>query len=102
VLRLEKSDGNEIAMGVFDWQTTLTVECYARATPGTDPATAINNLLGEVWTRLTEIVPATTPADIQIMPEINWQYDDTDTPSGSALIRLIARHRTTSNTLSAP
>lgn len=100
-IRLDQSSADENVIGMLDWQTVYAVECYARATSGTDPAAAIDTLLSDVWTRLASLTHATLGADISLQPQIDWQYDDADTPTVCAVIRLTARHRTTCTNLSA-
>lgn len=102
VLRLDQAAGEEAGIGsrMFDWQTTYAIECCARAATGTDPATAIDQLLADTWQRLASLSSADLGADISLNPQIDWQYDDTATPVVCAVLRLTARHnRTQHNSL---
>lgn len=106
VVRLDQASGDEAGIGsaMFDWQTAYTVECYARAATGADPAAAVDALLGDAWARLASLSSDALGADISLQPQIDWQYDgSTATPVVCALIRLTARHhRTARNSLSPP
>lgn len=95
VLRLDQTAGSEVALGTIDWQTTFVVECYTRAATGADPAAAVDTLLADTWARLAALDGGALGADINIAPQIDWQYDDADTPVVCAVIRLAATHRTT-------
>lgn len=99
VLRLDQSQGSEEVLGALDWQSVYTVECYARAATGTDPAAAVDALLSDVWARLGALNDATLGASISINPKVDWQYDDSDTPVVCAVIQLVAQHRTPRATL---
>ena len=99
VLRMGRSKGSEEVLGALDWQTPFAVECYARAAAGADPQPAVDVLLSDVWARLAALNDATLGASISINPEIDWQYDDADTPAVCAVIQITAQHRTARATL---
>jgi hypothetical protein len=101
VVRLEQASGTEMVIGTVDWQSSFTVECFARATTGTDPAAAVDTLLSDVWARLSVLSFETLGANVALDPRIDWQYDELDTPMVCAVLRLSAQHRTTNSTLTA-
>lgn len=84
-----------------DWQTTLEVECAARAASGAaDPAAAVDGLLGAAWSALAApSAVALGVIDIDSDPEIAWDFEAADTPIASAILRLVVRHRTQADTL---
>lgn len=99
VVRLDGAEGAEEVLGSLDWQTNLTIECYARSATGADPAAAVDALLSDVWARLGAVNFTTLDASISINPKIDWQYDDAETPVVCAVIHLSAQHRTALVTL---
>jgi len=101
VLRLEQSAGDDSVMGLTAWQTAYTIECYGRASVGSDPSGAVDALLSDTWDRLAGIDLSAQGTSISLQPQIDWQYDDTDTPQACAVIRLTAQHYTTQATLQA-
>ncbi len=102
VLRLDQTAGAEVVLGHIDWQTTYVVECYARAATGSDPALAVDALLTDAWARLAGMDGGAIGADISLQPQIDWQYDDADTPVVCAVIRINAQHRTAANSITQP
>ena len=101
VVRLEQASGTEMILGTVDWQSSYTVECYARAATGADPAAAVDALLADVWTRLSALDFATLGANVALDPRIDWQYDELESPLACAVLRLSAQHRTTTSALTA-
>lgn len=99
VLRLDRAEAVEHVIGMLDWRSSIIVECYARAPGGGDPATAADALLGAVWQTIAAIDTSEIGADIALNPQIDWQYDDAETPIVCALIQLTAHHRTSTSTL---
>lgn len=101
VVRLDQSAASPETLGALDWATSYTVECYARAATGTDPALAVDALVSDTWARLCALDPNNLPgvSDINVQPIIDWQYDSADTPVVCAVIRVQVRHRTTTATL---
>ena len=93
VVRLEATQGTERVLGSLDWSTAYTVECYARAATGADPAAAVDTLLADAWARLGALDFTALDATISINPQIDWQYDDAETPMVCAVMRLTAQHR---------
>lgn len=99
-VRMESSSAAEVMMGALDWTTAYSVECYARATEGTDRATAVDALLTAAWLRLSAMDAQVIGAmAVTLHPQIDWQYDDADTLMGCAIIRLQVQHRTPFATL---
>ena len=94
VVRLDQAQGTEMVIGSVDWSTAYAVECYARAASGTDPAAAVDALLTDAWARLAALDFTALDAVISINPQIDWQYDDAETPVVCAVMRLTAQHRT--------
>lgn len=102
VVRLDQTTGAEQALGALDWTTSYAVECYAKAATGTDPAAAVDALFADVWTRLAAINSGAIGAmAITLNPQIDWQYDDAETPFVCVLIRLAVQHRTAFTSLTA-
>ena len=100
VVRLDVAEGSEYVIGCVDWATPYAVECYARAAPGADPAVAVDTLLCDVWARLGALTyEAAGGAEINLAPRIDWQFDETDTALACAVVRVTARHRTTTQTI---
>ena len=94
VVRLDQAQGTEMVLGSVDWSTAYAVECYARAATGADPAAAVDALLADAWARLAALDFTALDAVISINPQIDWQYDDAETPVVCAVMRLTAQHRT--------
>jgi hypothetical protein len=94
VVRLDQAQGTEMVIGSVEWSTAYAVECYARAASGTDPAAAVDALLLDAWARLAALDFTALDAVISINPQIDWQYDDAETPVVCAVMRLTAQHRT--------
>ena len=102
VVRLGRSVGQEQSLGVIDWTTTLDVECHARASAGAEPAAAVDVLLADAWARLADLNATSLGAmAVQIGSDIDWQFDDMDTPVASATVRLQVLHRTAATSLTA-
>lgn len=100
VLRLDQTGGQETVLGVLDWVSSYSVECYARAAGGADPAQAVDALLADVWARLAVLDAAGIGAQqLTLTPQIDWQYDDAATALVCAVIRLTVTHSTTTETL---
>jgi hypothetical protein len=99
VVRLDQAQGTEMVLGSVDWSTAYAVECYARAATGTDPAVAVDALLADAWARMAALDFTALDAVISINPQIDWQYDDAETPVVCAVMRLTAQHRTTLSNL---
>lgn len=99
VLRLAQAQGLEFVLGSLDWKSAIVVECYARVASGSDPVDAVDALLGDVWQRLAAINFNSLGADITINPQIDWQYDDGETPMVCAAIQLTVQHRTSTANL---
>lgn len=99
-VRLESSNGQKPTLHGIDWSTVLQVECYARSTAQADPAQAVDALLHAAWQRLSGFSPSSLGLmDLSLQPRIEWDYDDGDTPTVCAVIRLVAVHRTPANSL---
>ncbi|MDO9277133.1 MAG: hypothetical protein Q7U05_01040 [Polaromonas sp.] len=101
VLRLERSNGSEFVLGTLRWNTTILVECYARAVAGSDPAAAVDDLLQSTWQRLAAFRADLLGADVCIDPMIKWDYDDSETPVVCAAIQLTASQSTSTSSLQA-
>ena len=100
VVRTERSAGQEVVLGMTDWQTDYTIECYGRGTSGVDPAAAIDDLVQVVSQRLVSV----DLSDYQVMstalnPDIGWDYGEAETPFACAIFRLQIIHRTSSASL---
>ena len=99
VLRLSQAEGAEYVLGSLNWKSSFTVECYARANAGSDPVAAVDALLLDVWQRLAALSTDVLGADISLNPQIDWQYDDAETPVVCAVIQLVALHATSTANL---
>lgn len=95
VVRLDKSEAIEVVLGALDWTSGFVLECYARGAGGTDPAEAVDALLGDAWARLAALDAGALGAmAIVINPSIDWQYDEADGPVVCASVTLQVQHRT--------
>jgi hypothetical protein len=54
----------------------------------------VDTLLLDAWARLAALDFTALDAVISINPQIDWQYDDAETPVVCAVMRLTAQHRT--------
>lgn len=100
VLRLGRSQGQEVVLGAIDWQTSFAVECYGRGVTGADPADAVDSLLLQAWAILAAIDCAAIGAsDLTLNPSVEWQYDEAETPLACATLQLSVSHRTPGATL---
>lgn len=99
-VRLERSTGVSPTLHATDWRTSLLVECYARGVAGSDPAAAVDALLYDVWSRLAALQGANLGGmDLGLEPDLGWDYDDAETPTVCATLRLTVEHRTPTNSL---
>lgn len=91
----------QMISGPYDWSTVYQVECLGRAATGSaDPVAAVDALLSAAWERLASVNLASLGVlDVRMSPQIDWQYDDGETPTISAAINLQVVHRTTSTNL---
>lgn len=98
VVRLEASDGERDLAGSsapMRWTTSVAIECYARASAASDPAESVDALLAEVWRRIvTADLSAAGVLMVDIKPQIDWQYDEGDSPMVCAVVRLAVLHQT--------
>ena len=104
VVRLEKTEAQEFVLGTLDWRSTFLIECYARVPAEAEPAAAVDPLVSEVWLRLAALDAASLGIGVMSItqtPQIDWQYDDGDTPSVCAVLRLSLSHRTSTASLVA-
>lgn len=100
-VRLESSSGSTAVLGAIDWQTRYSVECYARAGAVTEPASAVDSLLAEVWARLVALQPSGLGLmSFEVDPALSWDYDDSgDSATVCATVHATATHRTTPHSL---
>ena len=97
VVRTERSAGQEVVLGLIDWQTEYVIECYGRGTAGDDPAAAVDDLVQTVWQRLGVVdLSAYQVMGIILNPDIGWDYGEAETPFSCAMLRLQITHRTPS------
>lgn len=100
VVRMEQSAARETVLGAHDWDSQFVVECCARGATGADPAAAVDALLADAWARLAGINASALGAmSVALNPQIEWQYDEADTPVVCAAVRLLVQHRTPVATL---
>ena len=100
VLRTERSAGQEVVLGMTDWQTDYAIECYGRGATGADPSAAVDDLVKAVWARLATVdLSAYQVMGSTLNPDISWDYGDAETPFACAIFRLQIIHRTPSATL---
>jgi hypothetical protein len=104
VVRLDASDGEQVLAGVgapMRWTTSVAVECYARASAAAAPAESVDALLSEVWRRIvTADLSSAGVLTMDVKPQIEWQFDEGDTPAVCAVVRLVVLHQTDFETLS--
>lgn len=77
-LYLVRSRGRQAMLGgasPIEWQTTLGVECIARAATGVMPDEAVADLLADVHARITGST-ALAAAGYRVHPEYELQWDD--------------------------
>lgn len=93
----------QVLSGSYEWVTDYQVECLARAAnASTDPASVVDSLLDAAWARLASMSPSGVGViDVRMLPEIQWQYDDADTPMAAAIISMQVLHRTAATSLTA-
>lgn len=102
VVRLMSSSAATSMLGApRDWTTQYQVECLARsASASGDPVAAVDSLIGQAWQRLSALRLAELGVmDVAVVPAIDWQVEDLDTPVAAAVLRLTVLHRTPSLSL---
>ena len=106
VVRLDASDGEHVLAGLgapMRWSTTVVIECYARAAAASDPAESVDALLGEVWHRVAAVdLSSVGVLAVDMKPQIDWQYDDGESPMVCAVVRLVVLHQTDFDSLQMP
>lgn len=101
IVRLDRSMSQAAVLGVYDWTTSLAVECYARSV-GDDPAVAVDQLLQDAWARLAPLqIPDVGQMALVLEPLIEWQVDEADGGYVCAAFRLSIVHRTPTASLTA-
>ena len=100
VVRTERAAGQEIVLGMLDWQTDYVIECYGRGATGADAGAAVDDLVQAVW----QCLAAVNLSSFQVMgatlnPDIGWDYGDAETPFACAMFRLQILHRTAAASL---
>ena len=102
VVRLESTSASAQTIATMDWSTQLAVECYGRADASHTAAANVDALLAQVWQRIAPLESATLSLmRLELGPDIEWTYDDADTPMACATLRVTAMHRTTAQNLNA-
>lgn len=97
VVRTERSAGQEVVLGLIDWQTDYVIECYGRGTAGAEPAAAVDDLVQAVWQCLVAVdLSAYQVMGTTLNPDIGWDYGEAETPFACAIFRLQIIHRTPS------
>lgn len=95
VVRQANSRGDEVVLGALDWATSFAIECYGRGPAGADPADAVDQLLKDVWARLSAVDPGALGAmAVAVAPGVEWQFDEGEAPMACAIAHLIVQHRT--------
>lgn len=75
------------------WTTTLAVDLYARATPGTSPDVAVDALLEAVYTRLMQD-NTLGGAVVALVPQgVSYDFDADGDQTACASLVFLARHR---------
>ena len=85
----------------LQWETTIVVTVYARASVGQDGEAAIDPLLVSTWARLLGITLPAGVFGITLDPAIQWDVDEADTTVVSASLSLRINHITTGAALAA-
>lgn len=100
VVRTERGVGQEVVLGMVDWQTDYAIECYGRGATGADAGAAVDDLVQAVWARLVTVdLSAWQVLASTLNPDIAWDYGDAETPFACAIFRLQILHRTPTATL---
>ena len=100
VVRTERGAGQEVVLGMIDWQTDYAIECYGRGTTGADPAAAVDDLVQTTWACLAAVdLSAYQVMGATLNPDIGWDYGEAETPFACAIFRLQIIHRTPLATL---
>ena len=100
VVRTERTTGQEIVLGMTDWQTEYTVECYGRGITSADPSAAVDELVQAVWSRLSTVdLTAFQVMSVTLNANINWDYGEAETPFACAVLALQIVHRTPADSL---
>lgn len=100
VVRIERSTADQSTISYFDWTTVFSIEIYARSAAGTDPQVAVDALLDAAWLRLSAIDAESIGAfDVTLNPDVQWLFDELDSPMACAVLHLGVRHRTTTAAL---
>ena len=101
-VRMEDAQQIEANVCTAIWRTTYVLEIAARASTGTDPAAAVDALLEQTFARIAAAdLSAQGVQDMLADPQIDWQYDNADTPMAAALLRLSVTHHSARATLAA-
>ena len=100
VLRFKGATGQEVSLGVIDWQSDFNVECYGRAVAPADPTDAADSLLALVWPRLAALnVESLGAMSVVVNPQIDWEEVEAETPMCCAIFRVQVLHRTNAESL---
>ena len=100
VVRFKSTSGQEVSLGMTDWVSDYTVECYGRAVAPADPSDAADNLLAAAWPRLAALdVVSLGAMAVVVNPQIDWEEVEADTPMACAVFRVQVAHRTALNSL---
>lgn len=100
VVRIERSTADPSTISYLDWTTLLSVEIYARSATGADHLSAIDALLDAAWLRLSAIdAPSIGAFDLTLNPDVQWLFDELDSPMACVVLRLTVRHQTATTAL---
>lgn len=89
----------EINGAPIDWQTTVVVECYAKAAADESADVPLDELVGTVFARLAADHTLGGLVDDISAPTIEADFDSLGERTGWAAMKYTVLHRTANNTL---
>jgi hypothetical protein len=86
-------DAEPGAAGPLQWQSSVGIECVARATGNTDPDEAVADLLASVHARITgDAVLRASPYQVHPAFSLEWDQDELDERLGAVTCLYTVRH----------
>ncbi|MBP8929136.1 MAG: hypothetical protein KBG45_10045 [Ottowia sp.] len=85
----------------MQWDGTVLITVMARGTPDQDAEAAIDDLLGETWSRLAGMTPPAGCNSVTLDPDIRFSVDDADASVATAAFALSITQLTASAALTA-
>ncbi len=102
-VHIERSVGSNATLDgrINRWETLIGVDVYARAMPGQDAETAVDELLASVFARLAAANPPAGAGRWQVEPQITWDVAEADQSLVVASLALRIPHFTGPASLAA-